>query len=316
MKAQSLVSVIIPTYNRAYILEDTLDSIVDQTYSNWECIIIDDGSTDNTEKLIHSYSKKDSRIVYYRRPKSRPKGANACRNYGFEMSRGEYINWFDSDDLMHPEKLEKQLKILEEKKLSFCVCQTQIFDGNIENNLGLRHPKLKSEKFWEDYLMYKISWLTQAPLWKRSFLKGLRSLFDESLQAAQEWEFHLRALDKVDDYVITNMPLVFLRDHEHSISKGNQEKVLWNYFLARFKVYNYFQYKISPEASDFLQQYFLNSFKNALRNGQKKLAWKIWRTYILDTTNLSAKSKFKLSLGFFSYLVTNRGDVFIAYINK
>ena len=79
-----LVSIIIPTYNRAHFIGETLESVLAQTYHNWECIVIDDGSTDYTDELMEFYCEKDSRIQYYHRPSHKPKGANACRNYGFE----------------------------------------------------------------------------------------------------------------------------------------------------------------------------------------------------------------------------------------
>ena len=98
---QKTVSIIIPTFNRGCLLEETLQSILKQTYTKWECIIVDDGSTDNTEKIVEKYIKSDSRIQYYKRPETRKKGANSCRNYGFKLAKGEYINWFDSDDEMY-----------------------------------------------------------------------------------------------------------------------------------------------------------------------------------------------------------------------
>ena len=94
-----LVSIIIPTYNRAHFIGETLESVIAQTYENWECIVVDDGSTDYTDELMEYYCKKDTRIQYHHRPDIKPRGANACRNYGFGVSKGEYINWFDSDDL-------------------------------------------------------------------------------------------------------------------------------------------------------------------------------------------------------------------------
>jgi len=96
----TLVSIIIPTFNRAHLLGETLDSVITQTYSNWECIVVDDGSYDYTEELMDFYSRKNPRIIFVRRPDNRPKGANACRNYGFELSKGKYVNWFDSDNFM------------------------------------------------------------------------------------------------------------------------------------------------------------------------------------------------------------------------
>ena len=88
---QNKVSIIIPTYNRCHLIGQTLDSIISQSYKNWECIVVDDGSTDYTDELIEFYCRKDFRIRYFRRPKNRLKGANACRNYGWSKSSGRVI---------------------------------------------------------------------------------------------------------------------------------------------------------------------------------------------------------------------------------
>ena len=101
-----LISIIIPTFNRAHYIQETLDSILNQTYINWECIIIDDGSEDNTQEVLAKYLKKDVRFQFHIRPENRPKGANSCRNYGFELSKGDLIKWFDSDDIMLPNHIE------------------------------------------------------------------------------------------------------------------------------------------------------------------------------------------------------------------
>ena len=75
-------------------------SVLTQTYVNWECIVVDDGSTDLTIDVVQKYCNKDARFKLYNRPHNRQKGGNAARNYGFEQSLGEFVNWFDSDDLM------------------------------------------------------------------------------------------------------------------------------------------------------------------------------------------------------------------------
>src|SRR5690606_13724900 len=106
---QPLVSIIIPTYNRAHLISETLDSVLAQTYTHWECIVVDDGSNDMTDAVLKAYCQNDSRFSYYKRPLYIKKGPSACRNFGYEKSNGAFIQWFDSDDKMHPEKL--QLKI-------------------------------------------------------------------------------------------------------------------------------------------------------------------------------------------------------------
>ena len=140
-----LVSIIIPTYNRAHLLGETLESVLAQTYENWECLIIDDGSIDATDELMDFYCEKDSRIKYYHRPDIRQKGANACRNYGFEMCKGEFIQWFDSDDIIHADKLKIQVAALYNNNYNYSVCQTLVFSERITNILGLRHNKIISK---------------------------------------------------------------------------------------------------------------------------------------------------------------------------
>src|SRR5690606_37985604 len=132
VKPEPLVSIIIPTYNRAHLIGETLDSVLAQTYTNWECIILDDGSTDNTTEVVQGYLDKDPRFQYHHRPADRPKGANACRNYGFEVSKGEYVNWFDDDDVMFNSKIEVQLNVLLNYKIDFTIAKFSNF-RNKEN---------------------------------------------------------------------------------------------------------------------------------------------------------------------------------------
>ena len=112
------ISVIIPTYNRAHIIKDALNSVLMQTYSNWECIVIDDGSTDHTERIINELVSIDNRIKYIRRPSSRNKGAATCRNIGLENVTGDYIQFLDSDDFIATNKFEVQIKLLKNENLT------------------------------------------------------------------------------------------------------------------------------------------------------------------------------------------------------
>lgn len=104
------ISVIIPTYNRAHIIKDALESVLMQTYSNWECIIIDDGSTDHSERIIKEFIGIDHRFKFIKRPPTRIKGAATCRNIGLENATGDYIQFLDSDDFIASNKFEVQIK--------------------------------------------------------------------------------------------------------------------------------------------------------------------------------------------------------------
>ncbi len=107
---KDLVSVIIPTYNRAHTLTKTLNSVLNQTYQNWECLIIDDGSNDKTEEVI-SIFLKDHRFKFLKRSEKQPKGAATCRNIGLENAKGSYIQFLDSDDFLAKTKFEYQMNL-------------------------------------------------------------------------------------------------------------------------------------------------------------------------------------------------------------
>lgn len=107
-----LLSIIIPTYNSERFISQTIQSIITQTHKNFELIIINDGSTDNSKEIIESFN--DSRIKYYENPEN--KGIVFTRNYGLQLAKGDYIGMVDSDDIVYPEKFEEQIAFLEKNK--------------------------------------------------------------------------------------------------------------------------------------------------------------------------------------------------------
>jgi len=311
---QPLISIIIPTFNRSHLLGETLDSIIAQTYTNWECIVVDDGSTDYTQELMDFYIASNPRISYFKRPKNRLRGANACRNYGFELSKGDYINWFDDDDLMHPEKLERQLNSLENSDYNFTVCQTLVFDNKINNILGLRNPLIISDHTFYDYLTMKIGWLTQAPLWKKVFLIQNNFKFDEELQAAQEWEFHCRILNKFPEYAVLNDALVLLKKHEFSITYSqNGKRRFWCYFQARLKVYKNIDLVLDSDCNQFLKIYLLNSFKKMIVTKNLNVI-EAYKLFILPEDKMSFIAKINALLAIFAFKLFNRGNVVLQKI--
>ena len=213
---QALISIIIPTFNRAHLISETLDSVLAQTYPNWECIIVDDGSTDTTDEVVGEYVKKDSRFQYHHRPKDRKKGPCACRNYGFEFSKGEFIKWFDSDDIMYSELLEKQVGTFEEA-IDCSVCKVAYYD--FEKNETLKENSINSNQLIEDYLVGRVTFYVSGPLWRKRFLNNRKELFDENLFNLDDWDFNLRMLYKNPKVVFIDRPLIKYRVHENSLSK-------------------------------------------------------------------------------------------------
>lgn len=125
MSKEYLVSIVMPTYNCEDFVGITLDSVINQTYQNWEVIVIDDCSTDNTAEVVREYIKKDGRIKYHKLEKN--SGAAVARNKAVDLATGKYIAFLDSDDVWFPDKLTKQISFMEENNYGFsCTSYTKI----------------------------------------------------------------------------------------------------------------------------------------------------------------------------------------------
>lgn len=153
IKSIPLVSIIIPVYNRAHLLNETLKCVEEQNYTNWECLIIDDGSQDGTFLTIEKFCKKDPRFKFFERPNSRQKGASSCRNIGLENSTGSYVQFLDSDDLMSRDKIKNQLEIMEcNSQISFATCKWSRFEHTILDAKDFEN--LKSYNNFNDLLTF------------------------------------------------------------------------------------------------------------------------------------------------------------------
>ena len=229
------VSIIIPVYNRAQYISKTLDSIIDQTFKNWECIVVDDGSTDHTLEVVKFYENKDNRIKLYQRPEQLKKGANACRNFGFSKSEGQYIQWFDSDDLMFKDLLKAKTHYLNTNKLSqFCLCQMIFFEEINGQFKQLQTTNIKYKDLLLDYVSGKITIGTQTVFWRKSFLEN-KQLFDQDLTQSQDLEFNSRMFQNNPKGGFIDQPLIWYRQAEDSIS-SNYLNVIENHYQSFLEV--------------------------------------------------------------------------------
>jgi glycosyltransferase involved in cell wall biosynthesis len=256
-----LVSILIPNYNKSVFLKDTLDSIINQTYKNWECIIVDDHSTDSSWQILQEYAVKDSRFKIFKRPKERKPGGNAARNYAFELSEGEFISWFDSDDLMVNVKIENQLNSIISNNSDFVISKLRNLDENLpykefifENNVLKRPIKYLKGSFWFG---------TPVPLFKKSFLKSFDKLFDEHLKRNQEAEFFIRILHRKPNISFLNEFSVLRRFDENSIlskyQKLNEKEKLDLGFPAFSSMFNSFKKYdfLEMEEKEFFIKWFI-----------------------------------------------------------
>ena len=210
MAEYQMVSVIIPTYNRALLIKESIQSVFNQTYRPIECLIIDDGSTDNTAQVIGNLQTKlatvDFKLIYIKQDNS---GAPAARNNGIKNSSGEYFQFLDSDDLLYPNKIKDQVSILQNQK------QTDGVYGNWHHGTIKNHVLIKGEK-WEDTISQFYGGRVIANfsmLLKRKIVDKIGP-WDTNLRRNQEIDYFLRGALAGGNFEYSPMITGLWREHE------------------------------------------------------------------------------------------------------
>jgi len=138
---EELVSIVMPSFNSENIIEDSINTVLNQTYSNWELLIVDDCSSDNTVEIVRKIAKKDKRIKIIELDKN--SGAGIARNQSIKQAKGKFLAFLDSDDLWMSNKLERQINFMNENNYYFTSTDfNEIEDGKIGEQVTLSHPKL------------------------------------------------------------------------------------------------------------------------------------------------------------------------------
>jgi glycosyltransferase involved in cell wall biosynthesis len=204
-----LVSIIVPSYNKGDYIVETIKSVIEQTYSNWELIIIEDGSTDNSVQIITKFVELDKRIILINSKKNA--GANVCRNIGINAAKGEYLIFLDADDILNKNCLSNRIKIISKNpKLDFTVHTLQVFNKTIGDSKFNWYPNVKMPL--KNFLSHSLPWQTMQPIWKLEFVLKING-FDENFKRLQDVEFHTRALMQPNvNYLLFNeLPDCYLR---------------------------------------------------------------------------------------------------------
>lgn len=227
-----LVSIIIPTYNRVHLIRETLESILAQTYQDWECLVVDDFSTDDTKELIKQFSLKDNRIKYLNN--ERNKGAQGARNTGILYAKGEYITFFDSDDTMLPERLEKQIRYLcKNVSIDICTCYSHLVNDKNETTgaftwitKGNIIKKLLERTTYVDY--------NSAVLRKNIFDSA--GLLDEDCPSYQEWDTYINIAQYAKFGTVHELLINYHQRSSGRISNDNQRDLLGQiYIYSKYK---------------------------------------------------------------------------------
>ena len=214
MKPQ--VTIIMATYNRAHFIVATLLSIQKQTFGAWECLIIDDGGTDNTQEVITPILEQDNRFQFLKRSDPYLKGLPGCRNYGLDLAKGDFIIFFDDDDIVHPDNLKTSLAVVQSEKVFFCHYQKQAFETEIPN-FEFSEPKIKqalNQSHLYDIITHEIGLASCTVLWDKKCFETIR--FKEELLYAEEWECYTRIISKGFEGLSIENVLYFNRKHPNS----------------------------------------------------------------------------------------------------
>lgn len=214
-----LVSIIVPCYNQAQYLDEALQSVLDQTYTNWECIIVNDGSPDHTEEVAEKWIEKDNRFVYFYKENG---GLSSARNLGLERAKGEYIQFLDSDDCIAKTKLKEslfQFSFGENNELKVVISNFRMFVGN-SSNTSEPYCKLNSQFFSFDSLLYQWEELFTIPIhcgfFNSSLFKSFR--FPENLKAKEDWVMWVCLFYKDCKAVFIDKPLALYRQNPDSMT--------------------------------------------------------------------------------------------------
>ncbi|EDM45371.1 TuaG [unidentified eubacterium SCB49] len=226
MVSKPLVSIITPLYNAAPFIEKTIQSVLDQTYSNWELLIVDDASTDNGLQIVRDFFGNDPRIKFY--PNTINKGAAHCRNQATSEATGDYIAFLDSDDLWHKNKLEKQLKFMQKHDCDVSFTSYLQIDQN-GNLLGRQVQAIKTLPYKKQHKNNYIGNLTGM-----YNANSLGKIIAPNIRKRQDWAVWLEAIKKSKKPALgLQENLAFYRVHLDSMSANKWKLIKYNFAFYR-----------------------------------------------------------------------------------
>jgi glycosyltransferase involved in cell wall biosynthesis len=218
-----LVSIIMPSYNTARFIPETIQSVLDQTYTNWELIIVDDCSKDDTDAVVAQY--QDPRIRYLKNEKN--SGAAVSRNYALREAKGRWIAFLDSDDLWMPTKLEKQIAFMEQHGYAMSYTNyEEIDEASAPKGVYVTGPKRITKAG-----MYAYCWPGCLTVMYDASVVGLVQI--EDIKKNNDYAMWLQAARKADCYMLDEL-LAKYRKRAGSISNHSYKKlIIWHYKLFR-----------------------------------------------------------------------------------
>jgi glycosyltransferase involved in cell wall biosynthesis len=295
-----LITIIIPTYNREEFIFDTIASVLNQTFQNWECIVVDDHSTDECFEFIKGISDLDKRIKLLKRPFNKTKGANACRNIGVNNASGKYLIFLDSDDILKKDCLETRLNyFINNQDMDLLIFSmgyfNKISDGFYEDesrsffNVDLNH-------LIEEFIFgKKLPWNVTRPIFKRK--QVINICFNEQINNFQDDEFNIRYITKFEPkYLCIDITDCYYRVDEISKNKYNNQLGYQNIVNSLYEYYNTIFNALSNNSKLKYKIAIISKFEKDIN---QFVVSKLNLTILKKTLNLIYK---QLDLNFITYI--------------
>jgi glycosyltransferase involved in cell wall biosynthesis len=284
-------SIIIPTYNRAHLISKAIDSVIAQTFENWELIVVDDGSTDNTKELTLSYQEKDLRIQYIYQENSE---RSAARNKGIEQAKGHYICFLDSDDYYLKERLKGLFDYIHKEKETkhfYYTAITYDYNGRLEE----RPERKRGEENVFEFIVQAIIGAPQAVLSKEILSK---ERFNPKWRIGEDMELWLRLAKINEPIFIENQATVVATEHDDrsvNLKKYNAGKDQLNLFKTIFRKIH-FGKELNPKLKRrLISNAYFSIFKFSIYNNNRSKAITALINSILSKP-IHEQTKYKINL--------------------
>ena len=270
MALPPLISVIVPCYNQAQYMDECLQSVLDQTYTNWECIIVNDGSPDHTEEIALQWRQKDSRFKYLKKENG---GLSSARNAGIEVAKGEWIQFLDCDDKLDKNKFVDSSKFFDEFDLVISDYQLFSEDAFLDDYCDFMSKEISLKSIILDWdIHYSIP--IHCGVFKKEYIRG----FNPILKAKEDWLFWIKYFEINPKVKKNPQKLAYYRIHEKSMTKDlnnmllNEEKVykfIYEYIDESFRL-DFFSARVSYKNQlilrmndkNILQDLIIKKFRN------------------------------------------------------
>lgn len=281
----SKISIILPTFNRASFLSNSIESVLAQDFLDWELIVIDDGSTDNTSEVIDFYSKNDSRIKYFFQKNG---GPGLARNLGLLKSQGEFITFLDSDDLFLPKRLSKMFHFLNEKEIDFCSSAIFLEKDKKRFKVILKENNNQDLAFYLRRIGQTFSGLN---VFLRKSLLEKVGFFDENMRHWEDVDFIIKLFEK-GRFGYLNEPLFVYKIHKGNLSASQSLGDYVIFYKKNYDLYN--KYNLGFYLNRNLALFYL-------KNKNKRKSRELLFTSLQQRSSVMEKIKIFLIL-IFSYL--------------